>query len=302
MGLSDATNARTPQEIGDARFRAAIESSIDAVFILTCDRDASGRIVDFVFADLNARGAAVLGIPREHVLGQRLCELRPVNRTHGFFERYLRVFETGEPLEEEAVVPLPEGGRKWVHTMVVRLPDGIALTSRDVTVYRKLEADLREALERAEQYADALEEKNRALAAEIEERTRTEVALLAQQETILSLSTPIVEAWEGILLLPLIGKLDEARAALVQGRLLEAVARTGARFAILDLTGVGGADAATVEHLLAMARAASLLGSRCLLSGIGGAVARAIVETGADVSGLPTFARMRDAVRFALKR
>jgi PAS domain S-box-containing protein len=136
--------------VDEARFRAAIDGSLDAFLVLTCAHDDAGAVVDFVFANLNVKAAEVLGVPRERIIGQRLCELRPVNRTNGFFERYLRVFERHEVLEEEAVVPLPDGGRKWVHHQVVPLPDGVAITSRDVTRYRKLEADLRDALDAAE--------------------------------------------------------------------------------------------------------------------------------------------------------
>lgn len=271
---------REASEASDTRFRAAVEGSLDAFFVLTCVRDDEARIVDFTFADLNRRGAEVLGLPREAILGQRLCELRPVNRAAGFFDRYLRVFETGEILEEETVVALPDGGRKWVHHQVVPLPDGVAITSRDVTRYRKLEADLRDALDRAEGAA---------------------AELLAQRETILALSAPVIEAWVGVLALPIIGALDEARAGQIMDRLLDDIVRRRARFVILDLTGAVVADATPVVHLLALARAAALLGCRCLLSGISGEVARALVESGAEVTGLPTFARLREALRHALR-
>lgn len=271
---------REISEASDARFRAAVEGSLDAFFVLVCYRDESGRIVDFIFADLNRRGAEVLGLPREAILGQRLCELRPVNRAAGFFDRYLRVFETGEILEEETVVALPDGGRKWVHHQVVPLPDGVAITSRDVTRYRKLEADLRDAWGRAE---------------------RAAAELLAQRETILALSAPIIEAWAGVLALPVIGELDEARARQIMERLLDEIVERRARFVILDLTGAVIADATPAVHLLALARAAGLLGCQCMLSGISGEVARALVEAGAEATGLPTFARLREALRHAVR-
>ena len=263
----------------EARFRAAVEGSLDAFFVFSCARDESGEIVDLVFADLNTRAAEVIGLPRAEILGQRLCELRPVNRESGFFERYVEVFRTGMAVEEETVVRLPDGSRKWVHHQVIPLPDGVAITSRDVTRYRQLEVDLRVALARAEEAAATLRE---------------------QQETILALSVPIVEAWEGVLALPVIGAVSEARAQQMLERLLEEIVRRGALFAILDLTGMGAVDAGCMRRLLSVSQAAGLLGCRCLLSGISGEVARRMIEAGAEGAEVPTFGRLRDALRYAL--
>jgi len=297
----EPTETTSPKSVSEARFRAAIDGSLDAFFVFTCVRDESGAIADFLFVDLNAKGAEVLGKPRAEILGQKLCELRPVNRTNGFFARYVRVFETQTILEEESIVPLPEGNKKWVHHQVVPLPDGVAITSRDVTRYRKLEAELRSALESAEQSSRALEEEQRRLEKEFFYHARTEAVLVRQRETISELAVPVVEAWEGVLALPVIGMIDEARAAQIMTRLLEEIGRTQARFVVLDLTGVSTVDTASIGYLLDVARAAALLGSRCVLSGIGGQVARAIVESDSFSGDLKTFARFRDALGYALR-
>lgn len=285
----------------EARFRAAIDGSLDAFFVLSCDCGESGEIFDFIFADLNVKGAAMLGLPREEILGRRLCELRPVNRTNGFFDRYVRVFETKEVLEEESFVPSPSGDHKWVHHQVVPLPDGVAITSRDVTRYRKLENELRDALKAAEATQAELEESHRRLEIELFQRARAEAVLVQQQHEIQSLSVPIVEAWSGVLALPLIGSLDDSRSDQIMDRLLDAIGRTNARFVIIDLTAVALVTAHSVEQLVAIGRAAALLGSQCLLSGISGTVARALLDSGVEATGLSTFARMRDALAFALR-
>ena len=51
-------------------------------------------------------------------------------------------------------------------------------------------------------------------------RTREEV-IGRQQQELLELSTPVVELWDGILALPLIGTLDSARTQIVMENLLE---------------------------------------------------------------------------------
>jgi diguanylate cyclase (GGDEF)-like protein/PAS domain S-box-containing protein len=126
----------------EARFRAAADGSLDAFYVLRAVRE-QGRVVDFAFVDMNARAESLLGRPRGQILGQRLCELLPVNRTAGFFERYLRVLERGTVLEEECEVSVPGVQAAWIHHQVVPLDDGVAITSRDVTDRKQQEEALR---------------------------------------------------------------------------------------------------------------------------------------------------------------
>ncbi|AUX27510.1 uncharacterized protein SOCEGT47_081010 [Sorangium cellulosum] len=178
----------------------------------------------------------------------------------------------------------------------------MAVTVRDITASKRLEAELREALQRRESDAEELQRKNRQLAEENAERERAEALLRQQQETILAMSTPIIQAWEGVLVLPVIGTVDTARAAQIMERLLPEIVRTQARFAILDLTGVSAVDASTVSHLLAVVRAASLLGSTCLVSGISPAIARTMTEIGGTEGAFLTFGLLQSALRHALSR
>src|SRR5262245_20068432 len=71
----------------DARFRAAAEGSLDAFFLFESLRDGTGQIVDFQFVELNEHAAQWVGLPRDKIIGQRMCELLPVNRTENFFEK-----------------------------------------------------------------------------------------------------------------------------------------------------------------------------------------------------------------------
>lgn len=130
-------------ETGAQRFRAVAEASLDALFILKSVRDADGKITDFEFADLNARAEALLDKPRAQVIGQKLCELIPVNRSGGFFDKYVAVVETGTPLEEEFSLDAPEIKAKWLRHQVVRVGDGIAISSRDITAWKNISAEVR---------------------------------------------------------------------------------------------------------------------------------------------------------------
>lgn len=148
-----------------------------------------------------------------------------------------------------------------------------------------------------------------AVSLDIGERVRGERALRdrlaqieAQQRTIRALSTPIVEVWDRILTLPILGAVDAARAAELMDGLLQAVTRTRARFAILDLTGVQEIDAATAGHLLGLVRAIRLLGAEGVLTGVSPDIARAVVDLGLDLAGLVVRASLREALRHCLAR
>ncbi|TKD10169.1 STAS domain-containing protein [Polyangium fumosum] len=71
------------------------------------------------------------------------------------------------------------------------------------------------------------------------------------------------------------------------------------RVTVLDLTGLEDVDAATLEHLMRMVRAATMLGSHCLVSGISPRVASIIVSLGIDVANLSTFATLSAALGHA---
>jgi rsbT co-antagonist protein RsbR len=114
------------------------------------------------------------------------------------------------------------------------------------------------------------------------------------------LSVPIIDLWDGIIALPIVGTIDEARAVRMTEALLEAVVRSGTRFAILDLTGATAMDGSIANHLGDMIRATRLVGSECLVSGLGPALARILVELDIPLS-VRTFGSLRAALRHAIR-
>lgn len=123
-----------------------------------------------------------------------------------------------------------------------------------------------------------------------------------QQQELLELSTPVVELWEGILALPLIGTLDSARTQIVMENLLEAIVRTGSSLAIIDITGVPTVDTLVAQHLLKTVAAARLMGADCIISGIRPQIAQTIVHLGVNLSDVVTKATLADAFMAALRR
>ena len=123
-----------------------------------------------------------------------------------------------------------------------------------------------------------------------------------QQSTIRELSTPVLQIWEGVLVLPVIGVVDSQRAADIMERLLTEIVRRQARYVILDITGVEVVDTKTADHLLKVVKASQLVGASCSLTGLRPAVAQTLVELGLDLSDIVTHGSVMDGLRECLGR
>ena len=136
---------------------------------------------------------------------------------------------------------------------------------------------------------------------EVYQQGREEV-IARQNQEMLELSTPVVELWEGILALPLIGTLDSARTQVVMENLLQRIVETGASIAIIDITGVPTVDTLVAQHLLKTVAAARLMGADCLISGIRPQIAQTIVHLGVELHTVTTKATLASAFAVALSR
>jgi rsbT co-antagonist protein RsbR len=136
---------------------------------------------------------------------------------------------------------------------------------------------------------------------EVHQRSREEV-ISRQQQELLELSTPVVQLWDRILALPLIGTLDSARTQVVMESLLQRIVDTEAAIAIIDITGVPTVDTLVAQHLLKTVAAARLMGADCVISGIRPQIAQTIVHLGVDLKNVVTKATLADAFRVALAR
>ena len=147
----------------------------------------------------------------------------------------------------------------------------------------------------------ALIDKLGLLTTEAFQKSREQV-ISRQQRELMELSTPVVELWDGILALPLIGTLDSGRTQVVMESLLEKIVETGAAIAIIDITGVPTVDTLVAQHLMKTVAAARLMGADCIISGIRPQIAQTIVHLGVDLSAVTTKASLADAFAIALKR
>ena len=123
-----------------------------------------------------------------------------------------------------------------------------------------------------------------------------------QQQELLELSTPVVELWDDIVALPLVGTLDSQRTQVVMETLLQKIVETGAAIAIIDITGVPTVDTLVAQHLLKTVAATRLMGADCIISGIRPQIAQTIVHLGVNLGEVTTKATLADAFQVALKR
>lgn len=122
-----------------------------------------------------------------------------------------------------------------------------------------------------------------------------------QSAAIRALATPIIEVWEQVLCLPVIGTVDSARTSEMMEGLLKAIARRQARYAIVDLTGVEIVDSSTADHLIRLFRAAHVLGVEGILCGIRPAVANTVVSLGLDLGSIRMMRSLKEALRWCIR-
>lgn len=238
---------------------------------LLCVATAEGRIVD-----VSPGFERILGWPRDQVLGRRYVELVHPDDHEATAAATAQLASGADLAAFESRWRHQDGSFRrlaWA-ALAPRSPDDlICARARDITEDGPAPAE----------------------AEELRRRLELQEALMA------ATAAPIIEVWDDILTMPVVGLVDSVRASDMKTALLNAVSRSGARFAILDVTGVETVDTATADHLLKVMRAVQLLGARCVLTGIQPTVARIIVGLGLDLPGIITRRNLRDGLRFCLR-
>jgi rsbT co-antagonist protein RsbR len=134
---------------------------------------------------------------------------------------------------------------------------------------------------------------------DLTERVERERLLQRQRDDILELSTPVIQVWERVLALPIIGTLDSGRAARLTESLLERIATDEAAVVILDISGVPTIDTAVAQHLFKTIQGARLMGAESIISGVRPETAQAMVHLGIDIGGVRSRSTLRDALQLA---
>ncbi|KYF59188.1 hypothetical protein BE08_32870 [Sorangium cellulosum] len=178
----------------------------------------------------------------------------------------------------------PTGGWLVVSARPVVANDGSFFGAvgvfRDVSDRKRWEKELEQQLTREKERNDALE------------RLRL---------TVQQLSTPILEVWDEILVLPIIGVLDSRRSGEMTDQLLQEITQKQCRFVIVDVTGVEIVDSSTADQLLRLVTAVELLGARCMLTGVRPAVAQTLTTLRVDLGPMLTLRNLRHGLQTCLR-
>ncbi|WP_437674155.1 STAS domain-containing protein [Sorangium sp. So ce131] len=190
----------------------------------------------------------------------------------GAAARILRVAETNGVLDEELAARTSQGTR-W-HAVEARRTSDPATGKHAVVVHQ----------------------------VDVTERREREALIEAQQHEILELSAPLLDVAEGVLAVPIVAALTEARCAELEGRLLAGVVERGAQVVIFDVTGATAAGSSGLSQLLRLVSAVRLLGARAVVTGVRAAIATELVQTGAELASVPMMRSLKDALAAARAR
>jgi rsbT co-antagonist protein RsbR len=211
----------------------------------------------------------------KEMLGKTDFDIFDEEHARPAFEDEKKIMETGEPLQKEEKEVYPDGSEKWVETTKVPRYDekgnivGTFGISRDITEKKLWEEQREEKLE-------------------------------AQREELIELSTPVIDVWDGVLTVPILGSLDSERASRVSEALLTEIVEKRAGVAIIDISGISAVDSAVADRLIRTAKAVRLVGAEAILTGVGVEIAQTIADLGIDMEGLKTMSTLKDGLRYII--
>ena len=130
----------------------------------------------------------------------------------------------------------------------------------------------------------------------------TNESMVSQSRSLMEMSTPVTQIWEGVLFLPIVGIVDSKRAQEIMNTTLTKISQTQSRAFIMDISGVAVVDTAVANYLIKVTKATRFMGCECTISGLSPAIAQTIVELGIDVGKVRTTATMQDALVDAFQR
>lgn len=106
---------------------------------------------------------------------------------------------------------------------------------------------------------------------------------------------PVIRLWNR-LLVPLQGEITDSQAARLTNDVLQMIAESHAAGLVLDLTGVWVMDSHLCAALSRLARAADLMGSRTVMSGLRPEIAMTLQMMGIELGDLRTTLTLEDAL------
>ena len=217
---------------------------------------------------VNEAGARAIDVPPEEYVDRRLIDAFPNIESNGLLGAYNKCLDRGEAMELGEVAYADARMQEAVYRVRAAPVSGdiVVISYTNVTEAKRI--------------VNLIEEQNR---------------------LIREMSTPTIELWSEIVLLPLIGTIDSTRATQMIEHLLEAIVTHEARVAIFDITGVPTVDTHAAQCLMQAVSAAKMLGTQVFLTGIKPETAITLVKLGVDISELHTHGSLHQGVLAAYR-
>lgn len=244
------------------------EVMLDSLYDEVIQLDEDGYV-----ATWNKGAERLKGWTAEEAIGQHVTAFYTDEDLHsGQAERELRTARDLGRYETEGWRKRKDGSRFWAGIILTAMRDA----SGELLGYVKVARDQ-------------------------SERRAQEELIRRQRDEILELSTPVIQVWDRVLALPIIGTLDSNRASRLTEGLLAKIADLEAEIVILDISGVPTIDTQVAQHLLKTVHAARLMGATSILSGVRPETAQAMVHLGIEIGDLRSRSTLRDALQLALQ-
>jgi diguanylate cyclase (GGDEF)-like protein/PAS domain S-box-containing protein len=145
--LTDITPLINTQEAlkeSEMRLSGVLNSSLDGIMAFRAIRNDQGQIIDFEWLLSNPTACQSVNKRRDELIGKRLLEVMPGNRTDGLFDLYIQVIETGQPIRRQFHYAHDDIDT-WFENIAVPLGDGFVVTFRDISDLKASEQALQQA-------------------------------------------------------------------------------------------------------------------------------------------------------------
>jgi rsbT co-antagonist protein RsbR len=235
----------------------------------------------------NTALAKVIGRPLAEIIGRSDPDFFPVEQAKIFWEGDDTLFASGEPIFQEEEITTGDGVVRTIYTRKYPLHNNAG----EIIGLCALLTDITEIAHRRQE----VEHLEQDIAAQMQ-------TIREQQHLLEQISVPVIQIWDQVLLLPLIGIIDEPRANRIMESTLEAIAAASATVLIVDITGVPVVDTNIASYLVQSIQAAQLLGCESLLVGISPQIAQTLVALGVDFSHITTRATLQQGLAHALEQ
>jgi len=102
----------------------------------------------------------------------------------------------------------------------------------------------------------------------------------SQREMVNNLSVPIIPLTQNVCILPLIGKIDDERASIIEEKVINHIGESRIEVLIMDLSGVFSMEITILNKWMGLLNGMTLMGCKPVVTGLRPEVVRQIIQSG----------------------